>query len=322
MLLYLIGIDHKRTPIEIREEAYRQRRKVLEFWNGFPAQDVHILSTCNRFEIYGVSESISGTLSGIAGFRRSFGELFERSYLRFGKTDVRRHLLRLACGLESQVPGEAEILSQLENWPEKIPLHNELLQLLKEAISAARNIRREAGLDLHGANITDVILGDISDLTKKTEQVKVVVVGTGMIAESFAKKAKGRFRIDFVAHKHYLKAKELAGENGGRAFGLGEFSEGILDADAVISATSSPHTVLKKEHFKDAAFRGRPLYVYDIAVPRDIEPEVGFMKNIILKDLDVIKRLFIKDNAGKEDLIRRAECLLEEESHEEGILYA
>ncbi len=111
MTFYLIGIDYKTVPYEIREAAYRIQRHIIEYWRRSKAA---VLITCNRIEIYGVAPSRSEAKSLTEGFRHHFGNYFKDAYAYYGREEVFKHGLRLACGLESQLKGEIQILHQLE----------------------------------------------------------------------------------------------------------------------------------------------------------------------------------------------------------------
>ena len=304
MILYLIGIDYKLAPLAIRESIYKARKEILDFWQ-VKGEERAALFTCNRIELYGISENIFSAANTIKLFRAKFPDIFERFYVKQGNLEVIEHALRLACGLESQIAGEKEIAAQLNSWVRQNSFPLILRKIWSEVLARAEDIRIKSGLKEARLNIATIIFNDLS------KQREIVIIGTGKIAFVLAENRPSWANLHFVARKKHKSATRLARQSGGRAVLLDELERLLLNVDVVISATKSPHYILKKRYLMSlAAKRKRPLYVYDLAVPRDIEPDAGAIPGIFLKDLDDLDLIFKHHNQGLDSYIKKAELLI------------
>ena len=289
MYFYLIGIDYRIAPIEIREAAYWQRARISRFLTEHYAGRSTILSTCNRFEIYGVTENRHEAEAAVAALRERFTPLFDGAYVIYQENNVLKHLVRLAAGVESLVLGELQISGQLGAWAGHDRFPVPLGRLVYDALLAANDIRIEHGLNRPEKNIAVYIYDRVLAETEPDRLLNMIVLGTGSIASLFADYKPRGVRLSFAARKNILKAAYLAERSGGDAFLLQELPCRLVDADVLISATASPHRILGKNYFsKIAMLRKKDLYVYDLALPRDIEPAVKDIEGIILKNIDEV----------------------------------
>ena len=312
MVLYLIGIDYKSAPISIRESVHKARNEIVDFWKN-TGEEKAVLFTCNRIELYGASENVFQITDILDLFYSRFSALFERSYVRLGTRRVIEHMLRLSCGLESQVKGEEEVLAQLDSWVNEYSFPWILRNIWKEVLIRAEDIRIRSGIEEKSSNIAEIIFKRLIESRKKD----IVIVGTGKIARLFSENKPAGINLHFVARKKHKRAKQLARWSEGKAVLLDDLRELLLRADAVISATSSPHYVLKKEHFVDITEkRIEPLDLYDLAMPRDIEPAVQNISGISLKNLDDLDQLFRGYAKTLEENIKSAESLIRQHSAE------
>ncbi len=313
MYFYLIGIDYKRAMIDVREELYRHRKSISDFWGSRAPYGTAALVTCNRIEIYGVTGYADDAFGHIAAFSRNFPDFSKYAHVKFGETQVFRHALRLGSGIESQLNGEEQILAQLNSWRVNSSLPFPLKVLWDKAIFLSKKIRIESKLNEGNVNIATLVFDDIEKRLERKERYEVVVVGTGKIAEVFAKYRLPGAHLTFVAHKNYQKAKTLAKYSGGETLLLQDLPRIITKVDALIGATSSPHYVLKEEHFdKYPARSEHPLYVYDLAIPRDVEPAIGGIDGVYLYNLDTLEPLFSRYNKSLRDHIGLASDLIED----------
>ncbi|MBU4376599.1 MAG: hypothetical protein KKD29_03880 [Candidatus Omnitrophica bacterium] len=313
MHFYLIGIDYKTTPIDARDVIYRNRKLILKFWESAYAERAEAIVTCNRIEIYGVSQNAQEAEKALNGFYESAPDFSKHAHVKHGRQDVFRHALRVASGLESQLRGETEILAQIKRWRSGHYGHPSLKSLWDEVILFAENIRLRYGLNYQSDNIATVVFEDLAKRLPSNETAKILVIGTGKIAELIAKHRQTAFHITFVAHKNRDKAEALARESGGDALLLSNLTQAIPAVFAVISATSSPHHILKRGHFSNALnSRSVPLYLYDLAVPRDIEPSVGGIDGIFLQNLDDLGKIFEKYNERRQKSVDAASKAIEE----------
>jgi len=306
MYFYLIGIDYKTAPLGLREHFYRQSPAIIDFWK---TKEAALLFTCNRIEIYATTQNTDTAFGYITEFSKIFPDFFKQAYTRYGEREVFRHALRLASGLESQLEGELQIFQQLDHWYRRGYLPFALNELWGNALSLARDIRVQSGLNDDGNNIAGVVYADLSKRLNPGRPLKIIVVGTGKIAGLLARYRQPRIHLNFVAHKNYQKAKELARIAQGRVFLRKDLPGLLLKTDALISATSSPHYILKKRDFLNVR---HPFYIYDLALPRDIEPEVKDLPGIFLQSLDDLTGAIQQLNQRNQENIHLASQLVEE----------
>lgn len=312
MHFYLIGIDYNSAPIGVRDEIYRKRKAVSDFWRGHSPYGASILITCNRLEIYGVSEYADDAFGLIHSFAEGFPDFAEHAYIKHSRREIFRHALRLSTGLESQIIGEGEILAQLEKWARDIPVPP-LKDLLSEVISLSRKIRAASKLDEDNDNIATLILNDIKRRLRPKEKYEVIVIGTGKIAELFAGHGSMEAHINFAAHKNYDKAKSLAKHSKGVALYLKDLPSRIARADVIICATSSPHYVIRGDHFSEWPIeRKYPLYIYDLAIPRGVDPQVASLGSLSLQNLEDLDHIFYRYNESRRQRAELASDLIED----------
>ena len=297
MTFFLLGIDYKVAPIDVREAAYWERARITEFLIARKTIQAAVFSTCNRFEIYGIAEDVQDANVTTDMLKGRFSHIFSSSYTICGEEDVSRHLMRLAAGTESHIKGEREICDQLSAWASQENFPTELARHVHDALSAARNTRSKSGTKSLERNIAVLVYEELLKENTSDNLLNVVVAGTGKIAGLFASYRPQDVRLYFAAHKNILKAEALAKKSGGTALLLKELPGLLLNADIFISATSSPHRVFDKNYFsKLAALRDKELYVYDLALPRDVSPDVSSIDGIVLKNIDeVVSNANLKD---------------------------
>ena len=304
MPLFTIGISHHTAPIEIREKVaiprteYTARVEELRALAG--VEEVLILGTCNRTEIYCLS-SQSGKDTVIDWVHRA-NELppgqFDRYFYAFEGEEAARHLIRVASGLDSLVLGETQILGQLkEAWQlahDAGSLGTVLDRLFQHTFASAKSIRTRSGISEHPVSVayTAVVLARqiFGDLDTKT----VVLVGAGEMVQLC-----GRYLRDhgiaklLILNRSKAKAEELAEELGATAMTLEQMGDALPRADILISSTASPQPVIRKPEVKAALRqrRHRPMFLVDIAVPRDIEPAVADLKDVYLYTIDDLQQV-------------------------------
>ncbi len=304
MPLFTIGISHHTAPIEIREKVaiarsdYSDRVRELCALPG--VEEVVVLSTCNRTEIYCLSTD-AGKLELVDWVHRvndiPAGDLDRHFYHHQGE-DAARHLIRVASGLDSLVLGETQILGQLKDaWQQAHDagsLGKVLDRLFQHTFNAAKAIRTNSGISDHTVSVayTAVVLARqiFGNLNSKT----VVLVGAGEMVQLC-----GRYLRDhgianlLIVNRSREKAEELADELGASAMTLDKLSEALPRADILISSTASPEPVIRKADIKAALRkrRRRPMFLVDIAVPRDIDPEVSKLRDVYLYTIDDLQQV-------------------------------
>jgi glutamyl-tRNA reductase len=304
MPLFTIGISHHTTPIEIREKVAIARSeysdRVSELCALSGVEEVVVLSTCNRTEIYCLSTD-AGKQGLVDWVHRvndiPAGELDRHFYHHEGE-DAARHLVRVASGLDSLVLGETQILGQLKDaWQQAHDagsLGKVLDRLFQHTFNAAKAIRTTSGISDHTVSVayTAVVLARqiFGNLNSQT----VVLVGAGEMVQLC-----GRYLRDhgiaklLIVNRSREKAEELANEMGASAMTLDRLGEALPRADILISSTASPDPVIRKADIKAALRkrRHRPMFLVDIAVPRDIDPEVSKLRDVYLYTIDDLQQV-------------------------------
>ena len=310
MILYLIGVNYKYAPYILHSKICREKREIADFWNNRALLQSAILKTCNRLEIYASANNVGEYWRDVKAFKETFRFFFVNAYMKVNKKDMFLHGLRLAVGLDSQLKGELQILEQIKAWIGYSSFPQVLNDFWQEVLPLAEEIRQESGLNKKEHNIASITFEDLLEMSDHVNKQKIVVVGTGRIAELFADFRPPSAELYFAAHKNYEKARYLARKTGGAVISLKDIAHVLKDADALVSATSSPHTIFNKNDFDEIiSGRDKPLYVYDLALTYDVEPEVGKLNGVILKNLNGSDELFKKHTTRIKRNIQYAEYL-------------
>ncbi len=313
MNLILFGISHKTAPVEIREK-YSITKK-----NNFDNKQYIILSTCNRTEVYTTTCSPQETKNEI--IRLLEVEYEDLDYFYFLKDkDVVVHIFRVASGLDSQIIGETQILGQVKhayNKAKEFGMNNKYLDdLFKQAIEVGKLVREKTDISKGNISICSVAIKMIKTFFNEMENKKVLIIGTGKIGELVAQYLlKEKMSYIFVANRTYEKAKELAEKINAKAIKFDQLNKELIDADIVVSATASPHLILKKNVVEEIMkFREKKLFIFDLALPRDVDPEIRNLKNVILYDLDDINLVVEENYKRRLKEAEKAEKIVKEEA--------
>lgn len=323
MILYCIGIDYRHTSLAVREQAYRRREEIVRFFREYNVEAV-ALFTCNRIEVYAFAFDAICLRQTLSEARSRFKGFFEKAYVYSGLNAMLRHALRLAVGLCSQIRGEPQIMLQLQNWLRQEDFSAPLKKIWLLILARAVYIRRNSGIEQKATNIAQVVLSDLEQKLKHKQPKEILIVGSGKIAELFVQEKPDNVILHFAARKRYSKAQHLARQSGGEALFLKDIGGKIEGIDAIVSATASPHYIIKKDMVSAAIKqRQRPLYIYDLAVPRDIEPEIAAIPQVVLRNLDGLSELLAEYNKLLAPYSENAMRLIESElSNIEGAVYA
>jgi glutamyl-tRNA reductase len=303
MKLFVAGVSHKTAPVEVRERlAVTPSRLVdaAEVLRLFGYLDeVVLLSTCNRVEIYGTTERASNDIKSL--FRLLFAESRELDNYIYVHEDVDaiRHLLRVAAGLDSMALGESEIIGQIKNAYQIArnagltgPVLNRLFQ---RAFQGTKEIRTRTGIGRGTVSIksaaVELIVKAFSDgLADKS----VMVIGAGEMAERcvrlLVKKGVGSI---FVSSRSFDRAIDLTNRCGGDAVCFGDCLFEMRDVDVVVAATSSGQTLLGIDDIENLmkSRRNRALLLIDLSVPRNIDPAASQLENVTIYDIDDLEAL-------------------------------
>ncbi|MDZ7684137.1 MAG: glutamyl-tRNA reductase [Gammaproteobacteria bacterium] len=325
MDLVVVGIDHRTAPVAVREQIAITPERMghaLHDLKGTPGLDeVAILSTCNRTEIYAVqSENDHGSLSAwLAKYHDIPMETLRDSiYVYSGDASV-RHLLRVASGLDSMVLGEPQIFGQVKDCFTQAKSHNTLGSVL-ERISQhtyriAKRVRSSTAIGQTPVSVASIAVDLAAQLFSSIAGCNVLLVGAGETVELVGKylQQAGVERIT-IANRTIENAHRLAESMGGDAITLTDIPTRLSQIDILIASTGSELPILGKGTVERALKERRhsPIFMVDLAVPRDIEPEIADLRDVYLYSIDDLEQLIAENITNREEAAQEAEAIITE----------
>jgi glutamyl-tRNA reductase len=320
MRLALIGTSHKLAPVEIRERVALDGVGASALARELAGQGLEAvcLSTCNRTELYvaasGVEEAQEA--AGTALNRLAGGDLGPHLY-RLSDEAAALHLFRVAAGLDSMVPGEGEILGQVRAAYEAGACGPVLDRLFRGALHAGRKARVETAIGESPASVSAAAAALAQQVFGDLDGRRILIVGAGKVGELAARNLLSRgAEIAFVANRNVDRAAELARKLGSEPLQLEDVPGELARADVVVSSTSAAGFVITREQVEEgiAARRGAPLFLIDLAVPRDVEPAVAGLDGCFLYDIDDLEAVVAESLAGRRREADRAEAIVAAEA--------
>jgi glutamyl-tRNA reductase len=318
--LILAGVSHHRTPVEVRERVALDVRRAGELAERLAAEDAEAvcLSTCNRTELYLAAPDESNAIERALAVLGELGEdELGSSLYRLTDEAAALHLFRVAAGLDSMVPGEGEILGQVRAAYEAGCTGAMLDRLFRAALHAGKKVRSETAIAESPASVSAAAATLAQQVFGELRGRRVLVVGAGKMSEATARNLVSRgAEISFVANRTFDRAEQLARRFGGAALPLERVDEELALADVVVSSTGAPGFVLTRQQVAAAmrARKGRPLFLIDIAVPRDVEPTVHELEGCYVYDIDDLEAVVAESLAGRRYEAVRAEAMVAEEA--------
>lgn len=328
MALVIVGLNHRSAPVEVREKLafdQKQLEAAEEVLANIPEiGEKVILSTCNRVEIYAYMEDEESGISAIKRFLYRYHEIpdgtLDDFFYTYKSGKVVEHLFSVAGSLDSMVLGEPQILGQVKEAYQSAKNLNAtgriLNQLFEKAFSVAKRIRTETAIAENAVSVSYAAV----DLAKKIfghlDGRVVLLIGAGEMIELAGKHLISHgVKTILVSNHNYGRAAKLAVELGGSAVHYDKFAEELAGADIVISSTAAPHYVIKKEMMEKAVKRraGKPVFLIDIAVPRDIEPSVNDLNNVFLYDIDDLENVIEENLREREKEAHKAKEIVKSE---------
>ena len=325
--ILLIGINHKTAPIEVREcIAFSDDESKLALHallrKSF-IKEALLFSTCNRVEILLVTDNKTRAVAETKGFIAEFNKIplenFEDSLYIHEGNDAVRHVFRVASSLDSMVVGEPQILGQVKEAYRTATEENTsgviLNRLLHRTFFVAKRIRTETGIGDHAVSISYAavelarkIFGVLNDKT-------VMLIGAGEMAELAVEHLiRNNAAKVWVANRTFEKGVELAKQFKGQAIRFEEIPESLKTVDIIISSTGAPDYVIQRDQVKDVLRKrkNRPLFFIDIAVPRDIDPEINRLNNSYVYDIDDLKGVIDENVEDRRKEAIKAERIVDE----------
>lgn len=328
MTLLALGINHKTAAVAVRERVAfspAQLEEALTELRQLPrVQEAAVLSTCNRTELYCVTEpsgegDILDWLGQFHGLE--LDELTPSAY-HYLDHDAARHLMRVAVGLDSMVLGEPQILGQLkeayQSARQASGLGGELELLFQHTFAVAKQVRTRTGIGQNPVSIAYAAVSLASRIFEDFARSRALLIGAGETIELVARHLReAGVRDMIVANRTRERAEVLAHEFNAEAISLNEIPEALTRSDIVISSTAAPLPILGKGMAERALKkrRHRPIFMVDIAVPRDIEPEVGDLDDIFLYTVDDLNEVIQENRRHRQAAADQAESLIEHGVH-------
>lgn len=324
MHLLALGLNHETAPLELRERVAFGPDVMGEALDDLAssriATEAAILSTCNRTELYCGNTRINqqrvvGWLSEHAGLVE--GELRRNLYVYPDEQAV-KHAFRVASGLDSMVLGEPQILGQMKDAFHRATAAGTtgkvLNRLFQHTFSVAKQVRTDTAIGSNpisvayaGVNLAARVFSDLSSLT-------VLLIGAGETIELVARHLKERqVKNLIVANRSVERAQKLATAVGCQAIALAEIPERLHQADVIVSSTASTLPILGKGAVEGAIRRRRhrPVFILDLAVPRDVEPQVGDLADVYLYTVDDLRSVVETNRDMREKAAREAESIID-----------
>lgn len=327
MPLHILGLNHNTAPVEIREQLIFAGGDVARALTALATvrgiREAVVLSTCNRTEFY--VETDGGDMPALHAWLladQKLGSAAERALFTLDGDEAIRHLFRVACGLDSMVLGEPQILGQLKDAYRQAEqsgtVGKQLNRLFQHAFSVAKKVRTDTEIGSSPVSVAYAAINLANQFFAGFAQHTALLIGAGTTMELAAQHlhGKGIGRL-FVANRDIGRAQALASRFGGFALPLSELDGTLPEADILISSTASPHPVVSLRQMKEAirARRRRPIFAVDIAVPRDLDPAIAGLADVYLYTIDDLDRVVVEGQNTREAAVADANRILDDETH-------
>ena len=324
MSLIALGLNHQSTPLALREkvalDAGQLPAALASLRQLAGVEEAAVLSTCNRTEIYAqVEDGAEAVLARWLGDRQGVTDSALGNYLYLHHDgDAVRHLFRVATGLDSLILGEPQILGQVkEAWQaarDAGSLRNPLDRLFQQTFAVAKRVRTDTRIGAHPVSVAFAAVRLARQMFSELDRATVLLIGAGDTIELAARHlADAQAKRLLVANRTLEHAQALASRHGGYALPLAELERHLPEADIVISATASREPILSREMVGAALRqrRHRPMFLLDLAVPRDIAADVAELKDAYLYTIDDLEQVIEENRASRREAAQQAEAIIE-----------
>jgi glutamyl-tRNA reductase len=322
--LIMVGLSHHTAPLEVREKlaiAGEELTQVLRALRQRGLEEAMLISTCNRVEMYASAESPSTAVRAVREYfsERVGGQDISTHIYEHTGAAVARHAFRVAASLDSLVVGEPQILGQVKDAftvaSDASTVGTLLGRCMTRAFAVAKRVRSETGIAAGAVSVSTIACDLAKSIFGELTGRRVVLVGAGEMSEGAAKALAQQGTMLSVVNRNQERARNVAESCGGEAREWDQLAAELVSADVVITSTASPRYVITRELMQGVikARRHRPLFLIDIAVPRDVDPRVESMDNVFLYDVDDLQQVASQAMAARRREADQAEKIVEEE---------
>jgi glutamyl-tRNA reductase len=332
MKLLITGLNHRTAPVEVRERLAFETQSLPEALDQLKQRpgllEGMILSTCNRVEVAVTADEETDAGSAVEGFlaeSRSIARDWVAPHLyRYAGPDAIRHLFRVASSLDSMIVGEPQILGQMKAAyavaKERGALNTAnsgfLDQVLTKAFNVAKRVRTETDIGESAVSVSYAAVALAREIFGSLKGQRVLVVGAGKMAESAARHLRRAGVLEIlVTNRTRERAVALAEEVGGRVIDYERFHEALPEVDILLASSGATSYIVTCEEMRAAISkrRNRPMFLIDIAVPRNIEPSANELDNVFLYDIDDLGKVVDTNLRGRMEVAQQAEVIIGEE---------
>ena len=327
MELLCLGLNHRTAPVEVRERFAVSATQLGEAANELialaEATEGVVISTCNRTEFYLAAEDAKQAFQLIEtrlAVKIQLDSSVSAHFYRKEKTEAARHLCRVVSGLDSMMLGETEIFGQVKQAYHSAldagATGSILNKVFQRAFGIGKKVRTETSIQEGATSVGNVAVDLAEKIFGHLKNSEVMILGAGEMSRITAQSLVSRgAKSIFVANRSFDRAQELAAEMGGSAVRFDDWQSVLERVDVVISSTGAPHAIVQRADVEKArrARKYRPLFFIDIAVPRDIDPEVGEIEEVYLYDIDTLEQLAEEARGRRQLQIVQCERIIEME---------
>lgn len=319
MEVLVLGLNHKTAPIELREKLSIPPHKAQDLLKTLEERRIFherlLLSTCNRTELYGVGDGSGESILKAKQFLSEYSSVdiadFEDKLYVLRQPDSVSHLFSVASGLDSMVVGETEIIGQVKNAylaaHENHQTGKVLNALFQRSLRVAKNVRTQTEIGMGRVSVASVAVDLAEKIFGSLNQAHVMVIGTGEMSTQVTRAmlSKGAPSM-IVSSRHFERAEALAAELGGDAVHYDDYESRIPQVDILIASTLAPRVLIHEKQVRIwmKARHERPLFLIDIAVPRNIETSVEKLDNVYLYNIDDLQAIAAKNKEHRESQLQ------------------
>jgi glutamyl-tRNA reductase len=331
MEILILGLSHKTAPIEIREKVSFSTKELeysLDKITKLPhVREGLILSTCNRTEILAVSESPEDAIVNLKKFLSELHEIpiydIDPYLYTYYSKEAIHHIFKVASSLDSMIVGEPQILGQLKEayrYSIQFKASGSIMhRFLNKAFTVAKKVRSETLIASHAVSVSYAAVELAKKIFAELKDKKVMLIGSGKMSELAARHlVNAGINEILITNRTLKKSQEIAREIDGQAINFEVFPYELFRVDIVISSTSSEDYIVKYDQVQKAIKlkKNKPMFFIDIAVPRDIDPEINKISNVYLYNIDDLKEVVVANLNERETEALKAEKIIDKEKEQ------